>query len=744
MAVPMAAVVQYKGFRAFVNIGLNFKDYEVAFGLNAGRFVADFDLMKGMNQIGKKLNIMPHTHKSRTSSGAMIEVPLSQGIKVYKTQKKNQEDLYKDQDQSMKEQYVKLSQNLEVSDYQSKKKANNEHIYYITNAMSIFPIDIDISKRTKYPTRRRLRPEFMRAFERKLNPDTFEVSIGGKKSDPLESDMTEANKNLKSKNVSELVNKLDRMEYLPLDSYGFTKIFHEFGVNMRYLGLITESSKLPHIQEICMTEMVARSCKKILNYKLSRMIFMAGESVKDIDEGIDLMNEAEIIEAKQMFDNELKKLVADMLNFVFGNSELSKDFWKVNLREQMSYDFGYRMNSNTDIKDFPIGALLNCISYHFNIKLQDKNFEGLIEKQFPFNQDSIVCFNHKTKSYSFKKHKLRRVSEYYIEHRENKQYALALQLLRMKLTSEDALGRKEEYLELLGEIADLKLEMGQIDEAIKAADKAISILDTFAPQCIKFICIRLKGYIKKEMDTKVFETFEAAKKVIEYNFGIYHPLHATFHEFIGYYYFMKEDYEQSLECYEAGLNDCLRILGVDHPLTGQIYLDIASVFLKMDKRERAIIFLKKAYEIYNTTKYEESDEKASLANKIAVILFGFGLYNESMKFAQKSNSIYLMKNELNYTEKIMDNNLVEARCLEEMNSNDSSLSQCEASFLMLTRKNIWKPTLGRYLVEIIKVTFKTLVKVQDHLKKCNIYYVLDLIHVSFQSNEAVSIFLLKI
>jgi Translation initiation factor eIF3 subunit 135/Tetratricopeptide repeat len=98
MAVPMAAVVQYKGFRAFVNIGLNFKDYEVAFGLNAGRFVADFDLMKGMNQIGKKLNIMPHTHKSRTSSGAMIEVPLSQGIKVYKTQKKNQEDLYKDQD----------------------------------------------------------------------------------------------------------------------------------------------------------------------------------------------------------------------------------------------------------------------------------------------------------------------------------------------------------------------------------------------------------------------------------------------------------------------------------------------------------------------------------------------------------------------------------------------------------------------------------------------------------------------
>lgn len=88
-----------------------------------------------------------------------------------------------------------------------------------------------------------------------------------------------------------------------------------------------------------------------------------------------------------------------------------------------------------------------------------------------------------------------------------------------------------------------------------------------------------------------------------------------------------------MESYESGLNDCLRILGVDHPLTGQMYLDIASVFLKMDKREKAIIFLKKAYEIYNTAKYEESDEKASLANKIAVILFGFSLYNDSMKYA---------------------------------------------------------------------------------------------------------------
>ena len=210
-----------------------------------------------------------------------------------------------------------------MSDYNSKKKVASDHIFYITNAMSIFPIDIDITKRSKYPTRRRLRPEFLKAYGPKLNPDTFEVSSGGKKTDQLESDMTDANKTLKTKNIVELVNKLDRMEYLPLDSYGFTKIFHEFGVNMRYLGLITQSTRLPHIQEICMTEMVARSCKRILNFKMTRMTYFAGESVKDVKNGMDLMSELEISNAKEMFNQSLKKLTSEMLNFVFGNGEIS-------------------------------------------------------------------------------------------------------------------------------------------------------------------------------------------------------------------------------------------------------------------------------------------------------------------------------------------------------------------------------------------------------------------------------------
>lgn len=126
----------------------------------------------------------------------------------------------------------------------------------------------------------------------------------------------------------------------------------------------------------------------------------------------------------------------------------------------MFYDFKYHLKPKTDVKDFPIGALVNSVIYHFNIKLADKQFTGIGEKPSPFSIEDVENFKHKSKGFKFLKHKLRRVTEYYNSHRENKHYEIALKLLRMKLSAEEALGNKQEYLELLGEIADLKLEMG--------------------------------------------------------------------------------------------------------------------------------------------------------------------------------------------------------------------------------------------------------------------------------------------
>lgn len=91
--------------------------------------------------------------------------------------------------------------------------------------------------------------------------------------------------------------------------------------------------------------------------------------------------------------------------------------------------------------------------------------------------------------------------------------------------------------------------------------------------------------------------------MIEYIYGIYHPLHSTFSSFLGHYYLELGSFEKALEYYEKSLNDVLRILGVDHVLTSSLYIDIAKLYKEMGSFEKSKIFLEKAFAIYETKKY---------------------------------------------------------------------------------------------------------------------------------------------
>ena len=65
--------------------------------------------------------------------------------------------------------------------------------------------------------------------------------------DQLESAIINSNKFLKTTMVESLVEKLDSLDYISLDTEDFERIFHEFGINIRYVGLVAQKTKLPHI-----------------------------------------------------------------------------------------------------------------------------------------------------------------------------------------------------------------------------------------------------------------------------------------------------------------------------------------------------------------------------------------------------------------------------------------------------------------------------------------------------------------
>lgn len=63
-----------------------------------------------------------------------------------------------------------------------------------------------------------------------------------------------------------------------------TRIFHSYGVNMRHLGKVAETTHLPHVKDVCLAEMIARSTKKILRANIATCIFEKFRVGENFDE----------------------------------------------------------------------------------------------------------------------------------------------------------------------------------------------------------------------------------------------------------------------------------------------------------------------------------------------------------------------------------------------------------------------------------------------------------------------------
>lgn len=205
-------------------MNLNLGSNNQVYGRKDGDFHQVAQIGESLMKVGKYLRIRQHPIKGRIIGDLTNpDIFTSQNLLVYRVNKSSPLDF-------------QTENNLDDDEpYQMIEKPDD--IFYIKNAESILPIDVEVvSHRSKIIKRQRLRPEFLAQYKKKLNPDTFQENQGGAQLDQNDFELTEANKELTSKCVQELVKGLDSMEFLPMDSPGLARVFHEFGVNLRYLG----------------------------------------------------------------------------------------------------------------------------------------------------------------------------------------------------------------------------------------------------------------------------------------------------------------------------------------------------------------------------------------------------------------------------------------------------------------------------------------------------------------------------
>jgi len=264
LRIPLSCILDYKGYRCMAVGLVPFDEYALKVGLNIdNKFLHHQPFMSILSDAGQILGLEEAKVVFGTLSGHQ-NIPISTSIKVYLYQQtENSDDEHRDSPTNKSKDHHFFELQYEVK--------QNQDLGYVFNTSSIFPLDYDVNEfngsQDKY-----LRAEFLCQYDRPIKADSRKKPPEGVENRAKEDQINEASKTLQTKIIPNLVNLLDSLTLVPLDSRTLTEIFHSYGVNMRYLGRIALYSNLFHVQDICINEMITRILKQLLNAQIAANI----------------------------------------------------------------------------------------------------------------------------------------------------------------------------------------------------------------------------------------------------------------------------------------------------------------------------------------------------------------------------------------------------------------------------------------------------------------------------------------
>lgn len=272
---------------------------------------------------------------------------------------------------------VHESNDQEYTDLANYMQMNGDFKYlYIDNVSKALPMDIDIDSEDSSSTMNRLRYEFVKAYTKPLNSDSF---LGNNLShDPSDDDVevAEAGQILREEHLRVLLDKLESLEFLPIDNFSISEIFHSHGINMRLLGLAASKTNYPHLMNLFCSEMAARSCKKVYRFHTIELIFQQGIAVEEEEvKANDRLSFSKSV--SDIFGQGISshppnfvETLIDFLNLIFGSGKETTAFWKDILIPQIEHDFNFKINLNNICLGYVYHSF--CQQINVRVKVEDK------------------------------------------------------------------------------------------------------------------------------------------------------------------------------------------------------------------------------------------------------------------------------------------------------------------------------------------------------------------------------------
>lgn len=206
----------------------------------------------------------------------------------------------------------------------------------------------------------RFRPEFLENYPVTLSTSDFNA----------EKSLT-AFKYLVEDNLNTVLEKLESMEQMPIDSFEWTEWLHSQGINCVLMGKLASKTRLPHIREHLMIEMIARTAKRAIQAQLRGSILHFKE-----------------VQALKV-EEELRAIVLHTLATIVGNTSNDMIGYVIELLEAVKYKFDFRIDLDT-FRHLPRPAIFLAIQHHSGLQFVDRVYDFTMES--PFAREDFLMF----------------------------------------------------------------------------------------------------------------------------------------------------------------------------------------------------------------------------------------------------------------------------------------------------------------------------------------------------------------
>lgn len=172
---------------------------------------------------------------------------------------------------------------------------------------------------------------------------------------------TSALSNLIEKSIDELIEDLEELKELPLDSKRWTEVIHERGLNCSLMGLLAERCRLPHVQEGLLIEMIARTLKRAVRSQLQQTVLHFRE-----------------VQAL-LVEEELANIAVSTMNALLSPIQDSSNMeWKLSLLKATSNKYGFEKYDLDNLKGLSKIAVFLAVQHHCGFEFTDDSVYSIM------------------------------------------------------------------------------------------------------------------------------------------------------------------------------------------------------------------------------------------------------------------------------------------------------------------------------------------------------------------------------